>query len=459
MVVVTLVHPTLPRRRTAAGPLLKLRSDEQLLAAFRCGNDAAFEVIFDRYRARLLRYTRRMLGGSAAEAEDVLQDVFVRAYRALAVDARELPLKAWLYRVTHNRCVDHLRRPVTDDAAVYEVNRPAACDPHDRTEQRETLRRLVHDVRDLPEQQRSALLLRELEGLSYAEVAATLDVTVPAVKSLLVRARGGLVAAQEAQDTACNDVHTSLDEARARGVRMTGLARRHLLTCSDCRQYHASLRAYDKAVAAVDGGPGPLAAFAKLLGVGSAGGGAAAATGGGAAVSAGGFGVLTAAGVKTIAVLGAAAVVGGGAVEVSQHLPASPPATKPALRVSASHTAPIAAPLRLVHKLQTATKQSVARRAQISRAALLAPVAPAPAPPLNEGDVGDETTASPDLVATGGASAPSTLVDDPESASSGATPPSTTTTTTTVVAEPLTAAAGTPPPPVVTTAGAPAPAR
>ena len=465
MVVVTLVHPAPPRRISAAGPLLKLRSDEQLLALFRDGNEEAFTVIFDRHRSRLLRYTRRMLGGSAAEAEDVMQDVFVRAYRSLAVDQRELPLKAWLYRVAHNRCVDHLRRPVTDNAAVYEVNRPPGCDPHERTEQRESLRRLVRDVGELPEQQRSALLLRELEGLSYAEVAATLNVTVPAVKSLLVRARGGLVDAQEAEDTACVEVHASLDDARARGVRMSGLARRHMLTCRDCREYHASLRSYDRAVAAVDGGPGPLAALAKLLGFGSAGGGAAVAAGGGTAVSAGGFGVLTAAGVKTIAVLGAAAVVGGGAVEVTQHLPETAKAAEPPALTPTSRSAPVAAPLKLVHKLQIATERSVARRAQISHAALIPAVTAPVVAPLPEADEGDEVAApADDVLATGGATAPATLTEDPATeepaTDDAATEPVTTTTpTTTLATEPVTASAGTPAPPVVPTTTAPATAR
>lgn len=469
MVVVTLVHPAAPPRISVSGPLLKLRSDEHLLAAFRDGNEEAFSVIFDRYRSRLLRYTSRMLGGSAAEAEDVLQDVFVRAYRSLAVDERELPLKAWLYRVAHNRCVDHLRRPVTDDAAVYQVNRPMDVDPHAQTEQRETLRRLVHDVRELPEQQRAALLLRELEGLSYADVAATMDVTVPAVKSLLVRARGGLLDAQEAQDTACADVHASLDDARSRGVRMTGLARRHLLTCGDCRRYHAHLRDYDRAVAAIDGGPGPIAALAKLLGCGSAGGGAAAATGGTTVVGTGGLGVLTAAGVKAIAVLATAAVVTGGAVEASR-LDREPAGPAKAATATAASAAPVAAPLRLVRKLQEATRRSIAEQEHAVHAMMLAAV-PAPAAPVTEADAGDEGSPGTEVVQTGGVTAPATLADDPETdttkttttstststststtSTSTATPPAPTTTT----PVPVTAGAGAPPPPVITTATPPA---
>ena len=103
----------LARARISVGaPLLRLRSDDQLLALFRAGNEDAFRVIHDRYRQRLFAYTRQMLPGSAQDAEDALQDVFVRAYAGLRANRRELTLRPWLYRVAHNRCVDELRRPL-----------------------------------------------------------------------------------------------------------------------------------------------------------------------------------------------------------------------------------------------------------------------------------------------------------------------------------------------------------
>jgi RNA polymerase sigma factor (sigma-70 family) len=183
-----------------------LRSDEQLVSLFRRGNEDAFRVIHDRYRARLFAYTRQMLAGSRQDAEDALQDVFVRAYRALRESDRELSLRAWLYRVAHNRCIDELRRPPLPPPEVLELVRPPEADPLAQTERRESLRRLVADVRRLPEHQRSALLMRELNGLGYAEIATALGVTVPAVKSLLVRARVGLAQAGEARDVACVEV-------------------------------------------------------------------------------------------------------------------------------------------------------------------------------------------------------------------------------------------------------------
>src|SRR4051794_11308123 len=189
------VHaPAALSRLPLGGPLLRLRSDEQLVALFRAGYDDAFRVLHDRYRQRLFAYVRQMLSAaSRQDAEDVLQDVFVRAYGALRGDAREMNVRAWLYRVAHNRCIDHLRRPLPPAADVFEVSRKPLQDPVEEAQRRDDLSRLVEDIGRLPDQQRSALLMRELDGMSYADLANALGVTVPAVKSLLVRARVGLV--------------------------------------------------------------------------------------------------------------------------------------------------------------------------------------------------------------------------------------------------------------------------
>ena len=295
-------------RLSLPSALLKLRSDEQLVAVFRAGNDEAFRVIHDRYRQRLFAYVRQMLAGSRSDAEDALQDVFLRAYNALRADDRPVALKAWLYRVAHNRCIDQLRRPVPAPADVFEISRPLMPDPMAETERRDDLRRLVADVQRLPEQQRSALLMRELEGLTYADLAETLDVSVPAVKSLLVRARIGLVEAAEARDTACCDIRGDLALSFGKGVRASAKARRHMRECAGCREYRTQLRGVKTELGALLPGPGPLAVVAKLFGIGAgAGGGGAAVVGGGAAAG------FTA---KVAALVCCAAVVGGGAVEL-----------------------------------------------------------------------------------------------------------------------------------------------
>jgi RNA polymerase sigma factor (sigma-70 family) len=220
------LHTAAPARRAPGPRLLRLRSDAQLVELFRQGSDDAFGVIHDRYRARLLAYTRQMLPGLRPDAEDVLQDVFIRAYAALRADDRPVTLRAWLYRVAHNRCVDQVRRP---GGPLVPVELPehvrAPSDPPADAERREDLRRLVEDVGRLPDQQRSALLMRELEGLTYVELADALNTSVPAVKSLLVRARMGLTESRSARDTSCLEIRRDLTGAHDRGVRASGRPR------------------------------------------------------------------------------------------------------------------------------------------------------------------------------------------------------------------------------------------
>src|SRR5688500_11647297 len=233
-----------------------------------------------------------MLAGSRSDAEDALQDVFLRAYNALRVDDRPVALKAWLYRVAHNRCIDHLRRPVPPPSEVFEMSRTPMPDPMAEAERRDDLRRLVADVQRLPEQQRSALLMREMEGLSYSDLANALDVSVPAVKSLLVRARIGLTEAAEARNTACSEIRSDLALSFGKGVRASAKARKHMRECDGCSDYRRDLRAVQTGLSALSPGAHPLGLLAKLLGLGASGGGAAAggtaAAGGGAAVAGGG---------------------------------------------------------------------------------------------------------------------------------------------------------------------------
>jgi RNA polymerase sigma factor (sigma-70 family) len=269
---------------------------------------------------------RQMLAGSSAEAEDVLQEVFIRAHAGLRATCRELSVRPWLYRIAHNRCVDELRRPGPPVLEPLELAPSLARDPVVESEQRESLRRLIVDIRRLPDQQRSALLMRELSGMAYRDIAGVLDLSVPAVKSLLVRARIGLAAALEARDTACQEIRTALAAAHDRGVRPSGLARRHLHDCSGCRDYRSELRGVSRQLAALTPAMGPLGALARLLGVESGGGAAAGGTGSGVAAfggtaSAGGT-FIGAATSHVAAVVAAAVVTAGGGVEVQQTLAA-----------------------------------------------------------------------------------------------------------------------------------------
>ena len=299
------------------------------MALFRAGHDDAFRVIHDRYRQRLFAYTRQMLP-RRQDAEDALQDIFVRAYAGLRANRRELALRAWLYRVAHNRCIDELRRPAPPPPEVMQLLRAPVHDPIAEADQRESLRRLIADVRRLPDQQRSALLMRELGGMSYADLSAALGVTVPAVKSLLVRARLALAQALEARDTACSEIREELIVAHDRGLRPNATARRHMRDCAGCREFRHQLRGVSRRFGAIVPTLGPLGVLANMLGLGGAGGGAAGgalaasgAAGTGSAVV--GVGTLSAGAGHVATLLAAAVVTAGGAVEIQHTLPAPAP--------------------------------------------------------------------------------------------------------------------------------------
>jgi len=186
-----LFHPA----RLARRPVLSTQSDERLVDLVRAGSDPAFEAIVERYRRALMRYVSRLLPPD--RAEDVVQQSFVKAYEAMHRDTAELNLRPWLYRIAHNGALNALRDRALGHAELDEridgVERP------DQAFERTTgLRELVVAVQALPERQRSAILLRELEGRSYEEIAAALGVTDGAVRQLLNRARNSLRAAAAA---------------------------------------------------------------------------------------------------------------------------------------------------------------------------------------------------------------------------------------------------------------------
>ena len=314
----TLTHASRAGLLGRRSPLLKLASDEKLVAMIRSGHEHAFEALFDRYHSRLLAFCRHMLR-STEDAEDVLQEVFVKAHAAMLADERPINARPWLYRIARNRSLNHLRRPVPEgqdsmDIMVGEGGVTTA----DRVQGREDFRSLVADVKDLPETQRTALLLREIDALSYEEIAQTMDTTVPAVKSLLVRARMSLAEASQSRQLTCGEVRLELAEAAEGLCKASGPVRQHVKRCEPCHEFRGQLRSNTKSLAAL--APlGPLALLHKLIvaklgGSGSAAGGTAAGTGG----VAGGSAVAgTGAGAAAAGAGGAAAGAGGAAAAAS----------------------------------------------------------------------------------------------------------------------------------------------
>jgi len=317
-------------------PLLRLQGDEKLIEQIRRGHQGAFEALVQRYQPRLLAFCRHMLS-SQEDAEDVLQEVFAASYHALLADDRPINARPWLYRIARNRCLNHLRKPKAagqDSMDVFE--RDNGVTTAETVHRREEFRQIVVDVQDLPETQRTALLLREIDALSYDQIAEAMDTTIPSIKSLLVRARVNLAEAAEARLLTCEEARLELGTVAEGLGRTTPPVRRHLKSCERCRTFRSELKTSSKALAAVF--PiGPLVVLKKLsiakLGFGaSAAGGTAAAGGGGiaggagiaaggaagAAASAGGA-LSTGVGAiasKAAAGMAAAAIVTAGAVEV-----------------------------------------------------------------------------------------------------------------------------------------------
>jgi RNA polymerase sigma-70 factor (ECF subfamily) len=169
-------------------------SDEHLVDLVRAGDDRAFDAIHARYEQRLIGYARQTLGGAHHDAEEVVQDAFVRALAALRADEREMALKPWLYTIVRNRALDVLRRPArTTDLELHApVLHDASADPHERVTRAEDLRTLVGDLKRLPERQRTALVMHELGGASHETIARHLHVSAGGSKALVCRARAGL---------------------------------------------------------------------------------------------------------------------------------------------------------------------------------------------------------------------------------------------------------------------------
>lgn len=171
--------------------LLAVQPDSTLCALARRGSAPASEALYMRYHRQIAGFIAHTLGPrrTAEDVADITQEVFAAMFGALGGRDREKPFKPWLYTIARNRAIDAIRarRPATSE---LETETPAAKgEPHDALERRFDLTWVVGALDALPERQREALVLREFAGLSYAEIAATLDTTVPAVKQLISRAR------------------------------------------------------------------------------------------------------------------------------------------------------------------------------------------------------------------------------------------------------------------------------
>jgi RNA polymerase sigma factor (sigma-70 family) len=304
------------RLPTLTRPLARERArgrDAELVQGAVGGDERCFEAIFQRHHPPLLSYCRHMLG-SREEAEDALQQTFMRAHRALGAGNAPRELRPWLYAIARNRCLSTIAaRRATD---VLGGEEPALTGLTEEVQEREDLRELVRDIGGLPEEQRSALLLAELEDLDHRAIATVLGCPVSKVKALVHQARTTLIAQRDARATPCEEIRAQLSVARGGELRR-GPLRRHLKLCEGCRDFRYAVELQRGSLAAILPVLPSAALAARILGPGAlhaaAGAGGTAGGAGAAATGAGGG----AAGTGAAGGIGAGAIVGGVAAKVA----------------------------------------------------------------------------------------------------------------------------------------------
>jgi RNA polymerase sigma-70 factor (ECF subfamily) len=169
-----------------------MRKDEMLMARAAAGDGHAFAELVAPHRAELLRFARRMLREDGQAGEEVFQEAMLNAYCALGHGTRPKSVRPWLFQIVRNGALNARRRAQPTCALADGDGQAVQRTPNDAAEQGEWMDWLMGAIAGLPSRQRHALVGRELEGRSHAELAASLGTSVLAVKTLLHRARGTL---------------------------------------------------------------------------------------------------------------------------------------------------------------------------------------------------------------------------------------------------------------------------
>jgi RNA polymerase sigma factor (sigma-70 family) len=227
------VEPVSLRTGRLRTPLLRLQSDDCLARLAADGGDSAFEILVRRHRPALLRSCAQILSG--AQAEDAVQQALLSAHQALRRNGAPERFEPWLHRIAVNAARKELRR-APEELPLDEERTNGVEQPPERHERREALRETIESIGALPVRQRRALVLRELEGRSHAEIARSLGLSKGAVRQLIHRARTTVRSAASALTpyglllrVAATDGHGSLAELVGGGA-ASALAGKTLVT-------------------------------------------------------------------------------------------------------------------------------------------------------------------------------------------------------------------------------------
>lgn len=284
-------------------------SDERLARRGAHGDESAFAEIFRRYHQELYRFCRAILGNQA-DAEDALQSTMARVMQALPGERRQILLRPWLYRIARNESLSVIRARSAAAPWSEEVSPPQpAADAV--LEEREAVRALVRDLASLPERQRSALVVRELSGLNYDEVALAMHVSPQAARQAVYEARVALGEFEQGRAMECELVRATISERDARLLRGRKI-RAHMRDCTGCDDFARAIDARRATLPAL-APPLPAAAAAALIAAAGAGSAQVGGLAGGAASGVAGVSAGTA-GLKSLGVIAVAtAAIGAGA--------------------------------------------------------------------------------------------------------------------------------------------------
>ena len=178
-------------------PTSNTQEDDRLIRQTLAGELSAFESLIGKYQNRLFHSMTQVLRNST-DAEDVVQDAFVKAFTKLSTFRGGSQFYTWLYRIAHNSAISQIRKRKPTESLDHDAGMTAATlegqhvSPSQRLERQEENRQLSDALNRLKKEQRSVLVLREMEGLDYDAIAEILDVPVGTVRSRLHRARAQL---------------------------------------------------------------------------------------------------------------------------------------------------------------------------------------------------------------------------------------------------------------------------
>jgi len=174
--------------------------DEELILRLQRGDEWAFQLLVRRFRKKIFSVAYGITL-DREESQDIVQEVFLQAYRSIAGFRGDSSLATWLHRITVNRCLNWKRRwarrfkwmhvstdSTDDDVPTVEIESPLP-NPEDRVADAQTRRQIENALKMLPEQIRTVFVLRELEGLSYEEIADVTGIKLGTVRSRLFHAR------------------------------------------------------------------------------------------------------------------------------------------------------------------------------------------------------------------------------------------------------------------------------